>query len=128
MNFRNHRTNLKNPCDIRSFFGVSTGCFTGTGYGFMIGFGRQFYPRSGLCIVYPSRNPFAHSGCFNGCYCGIAIGFWFGSGITGEFGIEKRFKNPIQKIIRILKRNSERLIQNKFLFYNLISQNGSTHE
>jgi hypothetical protein len=104
MNFNNQKTDFKNPFDIRGFFGISTGCFIGTGYGFIIGFGRQFCSKSGLSIVYPSRNPFAHSGFLSGCYCGIAVGFGFGSGMTCNFGIEKKFENPISKITKSLKK------------------------
>mmetsp|Transcript_8962 Transcript_8962/g.17395 ORF Transcript_8962/g.17395 Transcript_8962/m.17395 type:complete len:112 (-) Transcript_8962:488-823(-) len=103
MQFENRQTNLKNPFDIRGFFGVSTGCFIGTGYGFIIGFGRQFSSNKGLCIVYPSRNPFAHSGHISGCYCcycGIAVGVGFGSGITCNFGVEKKIENSIFKILK----------------------------
>jgi len=105
MQFNNRQTNLKNPFDIRSFFGISTGCFIGTGYGFIIGFGRQFSSNTGLCVVYPSRNPFAHSGLISGCYCGIAIGVGFGSGITCNFGIEKKIDNPIFRILKNFNKN-----------------------
>jgi hypothetical protein len=104
MQFNNQKANFKNPFDIRGIFGISTGCFIGSGYGFIIGFGKQFYSGPGLNIVYPSRNPFAHSGFLTGCYCGIAVGFGFGSGITCDFGVEKKIENPITNLIRFLRK------------------------
>jgi hypothetical protein len=100
MQFKNKATNFRNPFDLGGFFGISTGCFIGTGYGFIIGFGRQFDPSSSFNLVYPSRNPFAHSGLISGCYCGIAVGVGFGSGMTCNLGFEKKIENPINKIIK----------------------------
>lgn len=102
MHFKKNKASFKNPFDLRGFFGISTGCFIGSGYGFVIGFGRQFNSNGGLCIVYPSRNPFAHSGHLSGCYCGIAVGVGFGSGITCNLGVEQEIENPIFKILKNL--------------------------
>ncbi|AFP65466.1 hypothetical protein CMESO_296 (nucleomorph) [Chroomonas mesostigmatica CCMP1168] len=105
MHFQKSPTNLKNPFDFRGFFGISTGCFCGSGYGFIIGFGRQFYSGSGVCLVYPSRNPFAHSGYLNGCYCGVMVGLGLGSGMTCDFGVEKKIDNPVVRVIKIFSKN-----------------------
>lgn len=89
-----HKLNNKpnNPLGVGSFFGISTGCFFGTGYGFIIGFGKVTYSSNGTCIIYPSRNPFLHGGFLTGCYCGIAVGFGFGNGLANTIGITKKFK------------------------------------
>jgi len=95
------KNKIFNPLGIGAGFGISTGCFFGTGYGFIIGFGKVKYNTNGTCIIYPHRNPFLHGGFLTGCYCGIAVGFGFGNGLANTLGLVKKFniKVPSKSIV-----------------------------
>lgn len=100
-------SNKKNSFNIQLFSGLSIGCFIGTSYGFFIGFGKTFYTGTGLCVVYPSRNPFLHKGYLSGCYCGIALGVGVNTGIICSFGIKKNLKKPFLNFSNLLKNIGE---------------------
>nr|UXY87097.1 hypothetical protein 1634Bnrm1_p057 [Cryptomonas sp.] len=85
------------PFGMRRFFGISSGCFFGTGYGLVIGFGKIYNISNSVHIICPSRNPFIHSGLLTGCYCGIALGVGFGSGLVNTIGITEKIRFTFPK-------------------------------
>ena len=89
---------FKPKFNIKPFAGFSLGCFIGTSYGVFIGFGKIFHSGNGMCIVYPSRNPFLHKGYISGCYCGLALGAGFNTGILYNFGIKKNLEIPVSNL------------------------------
>lgn len=93
----NNQFKKHNFADLKLNFGLSAGCFLGTGYGIVLGFGTPFYYKIGLCNVVPSRNTFFHTGYISGCFVGLILGFSFTTGITCNLGKEENIDTFMQK-------------------------------